>query len=251
VGTTSVLKSTPLYAAYPKGIVVGSTRIVRIEEVPLIESLASLFERPENETARSENKGGRVCEAHILAPNLILLDLTRACADRTGWTHLRDGAAAGGAPVFTHAKQQPDNWIADVHASSVESEAADSTLGASAALPATEPTMESPQAEQLAPILQIGPVRIDRHGHWAYLHDKKLHLTPTEFRLLECFLGEPGRAFTRSQLLDVSIGNSSFVLERTIDVHIRSLRAKLGASRELIETVRGVGYRFRESHDLH
>jgi two-component system phosphate regulon response regulator PhoB len=96
----------------------------------------------------------------------------------------------------------------------------------------------------------MGTVRIDRHGHWAYLDEKKLHLTPTEFRLLECFLREPGRAFTRSQLLDVSIGNASFVLERTIDVHIRSLRTKLGAARELIETVRGVGYRFRENEEL-
>jgi hypothetical protein len=240
---------TAFNAVSSRGIVVGSTRIVLIEEVPLIERLASLFERPESEAARSENKGRRVCEAHILGPNLILLDLTRACADQTGRRYPRNAPAANEAPILTFAKQQPDDWIADVAASSVE-QPADSQLGTGDELPVTEPTIDSSSLEQSAPILQIGPVRIDRHGHWAYLNDKKLHLTPTEFRLLECFLREPGRAFTRSQLLDVSIGNSGFVLERTIDVHIRSLRAKLGASRELIETVRGIGYRFRESHDL-
>jgi two-component system phosphate regulon response regulator PhoB len=71
-------------------------------------------------------------------------------------------------------------------------------------------------------------------------------LTPTEFRLLECLVRQPGRAFTRHQLMDAAIGDGAIVLERTIDVHIKTLRRKLGAM-DLIETVRGVGYRFRES----
>jgi two-component system phosphate regulon response regulator PhoB len=70
-------------------------------------------------------------------------------------------------------------------------------------------------------------------------------LTPTEFRLLECMLRQPGRAFTRHQLMDAAIGEGAIVLERTIDVHIKTLRRKLGTA-DLIETVRGVGYRFRE-----
>ena len=115
-------------------------------------------------------------------------------------------------------------------------------------MPSTEPTIDSPLPEQIEPILQIGPVRIDRHGHWAYLHDKKLHLTPTEFRLLECLLRQPGRAFTRHQLMDAAIGEGAIVLERTIDVHIKTLRRKLTVI-DLIETVRGVGYRFRERAD--
>jgi two-component system, OmpR family, phosphate regulon response regulator PhoB len=61
-------------------------------------------------------------------------------------------------------------------------------------------------------------------------------------------LRQPGRAFTRHQLMDAAIGEGAIVLERTIDVHIKTLRKKLGAS-DLIETVRGVGYRFRETRD--
>ena len=75
-------------------------------------------------------------------------------------------------------------------------------------------------------------------------------LSPTEFKLLECLLRQPGRAFSRHQLMDAAIGEGSVVLERTIDVHVKTLRRKLtdvGAAPDLIETVRGVGYRFRET----
>jgi two-component system phosphate regulon response regulator PhoB len=89
-------------------------------------------------------------------------------------------------------------------------------------------------------------VRIDRVRHLATVDGRKLDLTPTEFRLLECLLRQPGRAFTRPQLMDVAIGDQAVVLERTIDVHIKTLRKKLGSGTEYIETVRGVGYRFAE-----
>jgi two-component system phosphate regulon response regulator PhoB len=89
-------------------------------------------------------------------------------------------------------------------------------------------------------------VRIDRVRHRALVGGKELDLTPTEFRLLECLLRQPGRAFTRHQLMDSAIGDGAVVLERTIDVHIKTLRRKLGSA-DLIETVRGVGYRFRET----
>jgi two-component system phosphate regulon response regulator PhoB len=89
-------------------------------------------------------------------------------------------------------------------------------------------------------------VRIDRVRHRAYVEGRELELTPTEFRLLECLVRQPGRAFTRHDLMDAAIGEGAIVLERTIDVHVKTLRKKLDDSGELIETVRGVGYRFRE-----
>ncbi|HKI34112.1 MAG TPA: response regulator [Gemmataceae bacterium] len=89
-------------------------------------------------------------------------------------------------------------------------------------------------------------VRIDRVRHRAFVSGKELSLTPTEFRLLECMLRQPGRAFSRHQLMDAAIGEGQIVLERTIDVHIKTLRKKIGDA-DLIETVRGVGYRFREA----
>jgi two-component system phosphate regulon response regulator PhoB len=94
-------------------------------------------------------------------------------------------------------------------------------------------------------VVEFLGVRIDRVRHRAFVSDRELDLTPTEFRLLECLLRQPGRAFTRHQLMDAAIGEGAIVLERTIDVHIKTLRRKLGDT-DLIETVRGVGYRFRE-----
>ena len=95
-------------------------------------------------------------------------------------------------------------------------------------------------------VVEHGGVRIDRVRHRAYVAGRELDLTPTEFRLLECLLRQPGRAFTRAQLMDAAIGEGAVVLERTIDVHIKTLRRKLGEMAERVETVRGVGYRFRE-----
>jgi two-component system phosphate regulon response regulator PhoB len=89
-------------------------------------------------------------------------------------------------------------------------------------------------------------VVIDRHRHRALFNGDELTLTPTEFRLLETLLRQAGRAFTRHELMDAAIGEDAVVLERTIDVHVKSLRKKLGEAADLIETVRGVGYRFRE-----
>jgi two-component system phosphate regulon response regulator PhoB len=93
-------------------------------------------------------------------------------------------------------------------------------------------------------------IRLDRIRHQVSVGKERVELTRTEFRLLECMLRQPGRAFSRHQLMDAAIGEGSIVLERTIDVHIKTLRRKLtaaGAEPDLIETVRGVGYRLRET----
>jgi two-component system phosphate regulon response regulator PhoB len=96
-------------------------------------------------------------------------------------------------------------------------------------------------------VVECQGVVIDRHRHRASVAGEEIPLTPTEFRLLESMLRQPGRAFSRHELMDSAIGEDAVVLERTIDVHVKSLRKKLGAAADLIETVRGVGYRFRES----
>lgn len=101
--------------------------------------------------------------------------------------------------------------------------------------PATEP----------ADVIEHSGIRIDKVRHRATVGGREVELTPTEFRLLECLLRQPGRAFSRHQLMDFAIGDGAIVLERTIDVHIKTLRRKLGDS-HLIQTVRGVGYRFWE-----
>jgi len=88
-------------------------------------------------------------------------------------------------------------------------------------------------------------VEVDRLNHVARHEGHELNLTPTEFRLLWTLVRRPGRPFSRLELMDACRGEDANALERTIDVHVRSLRQKLGENSNLIETVRGVGYRFR------
>ena len=96
-------------------------------------------------------------------------------------------------------------------------------------------------------VIEYSGISIDKVKHRVRVNGMDLDLTPTEFRLLECMLRQPGRAFTRAQLMDSAIEEGALVLERTIDVHIKSLRRKLGSECDAIETVRGVGYRFQEA----
>lgn len=100
--------------------------------------------------------------------------------------------------------------------------------------------------EPTSDITEASGIRVDKRAHEVTVEGEAVSLTPTEFRLLETLMKQPGRAFTRHDLMDAAVGDA-IVLERTIDVHIKSLRRKLGEAGEHIETVRGVGYRFRDT----
>jgi two-component system phosphate regulon response regulator PhoB len=94
--------------------------------------------------------------------------------------------------------------------------------------------------------LVLGDVVIDSSRHEVRVGDEALVLTATEFRLLHFLASHPGRVFTRDHLLPRVVGNDAVVVDRNIDVHIRSIRKKLGSRRDLIETIRGVGYRCKD-----
>jgi two-component system alkaline phosphatase synthesis response regulator PhoP len=83
---------------------------------------------------------------------------------------------------------------------------------------------------------------IDREKYVVVVKDKELQLPKKEFELLELLASRPGKVFNREQILNIVWGNEAIVGERTIDVHIRKLREKLGES--YIRTIKGVGYTF-------
>jgi two-component system alkaline phosphatase synthesis response regulator PhoP len=98
-----------------------------------------------------------------------------------------------------------------------------------------------------SPILRIADLEIDPEAHVALRGGTLLDLTPTEFSLLTVLAGSPGRAFSRLQLLEATSGTAYEGYERTIDAHIKNLRAKLESDPKnphYIETVFGIGYRF-------
>ena len=94
--------------------------------------------------------------------------------------------------------------------------------------------------------LQFGELVLDTKSHRVTVKGERIELGPTEFRLLHFFMKNPERAYNRSQLLDFVWGDTVYIEERTVDVHIRRLRKALEETGHdgLIQTVRGVGYRF-------
>jgi DNA-binding response OmpR family regulator len=97
-------------------------------------------------------------------------------------------------------------------------------------------------------VLRAAEVVLDRGAYSVSVAGRSVSLTPSEFELLATLLGAPGRVYTRAQLLERLQGEEGEGLERTIDVHVRNLRAKIEANPrapQYIETVFGVGYRFR------
>lgn len=95
-------------------------------------------------------------------------------------------------------------------------------------------------------IIEHGALRVDPDRHRCFVNGEEIELTAKEFRLLGTLMARPGRVMTRERLLDEVWGSEITVTSRTIDTHLKRLREKLGAAGDLIETVRGVGYRFAE-----
>ena len=98
-------------------------------------------------------------------------------------------------------------------------------------------------AAEVADVVVFGDIEIDKSNHMVKRAGTELLLTPTEFRLLWTLARQPGRTFSRHELLDCCRGEDANSMERTIDVHIRALRKKLDDLADLVETVRGIGYR--------
>jgi two-component system phosphate regulon response regulator PhoB/two-component system alkaline phosphatase synthesis response regulator PhoP len=98
--------------------------------------------------------------------------------------------------------------------------------------------METPKVLELGEMLRIDPERYE-----VFVNHIRVELTTTEFKLLQILAEKPGRVFSREQLLNRLWGNDKLVIDRTIDVHVKNLREKLGEAGKLIKNIRAVGYK--------
>lgn len=105
------------------------------------------------------------------------------------------------------------------------------------------PLHDVPGARQL---VTRGGLRIDPTRYEVHVDGEPVAFTATEFRLLHWLASNAGRVFTREQLIDRAIGEDADIVDRNIDVHVRAVREKLGLHRKLLETIRGIGYRFSD-----
>ena len=102
--------------------------------------------------------------------------------------------------------------------------------------------------EVLSSVLKIGDIVLDREAHRVHRKEKEIKLGPTEFKLLEFMMQHPGRVFSRGQLLDNVWGETIYIDERTVDVHVGRLRKAINLDQlpDDIRTIRGSGYAIRE-----
>jgi two-component system, OmpR family, alkaline phosphatase synthesis response regulator PhoP len=98
---------------------------------------------------------------------------------------------------------------------------------------------------QEASSIVAGPLEIDRSTYTVRRSGTEIFLPRKEFEILALLASHPGKVFSREMLLNRIWGNDVVVVDRTIDVHIRKIREKLGGDEDLVETIKGVGYRFR------
>lgn len=219
------------------------------DERALAEPLAYSLRREGLEVLLAHDGQDGLRQAQVRLPDLILLDLMLP--------------VLGGLEVARELRASPQTRAIPIIMVTAKAEEADQLVGFAVGADdyVTKPysvrvllerikrRLQRQQRREEGPrgdVVECQGVVIDRHRHRALLRDEELALTPTEFRLLETLIRQAGRAFTRHELMDAAIGEDAVVLERTIDVHVKSLRKKLGEAADLIETVRGVGYRFRE-----
>jgi len=97
-----------------------------------------------------------------------------------------------------------------------------------------------------AEVIRRGDLVIDVPRHEVTLKEKPVLLTATEFRILQFLASRPGRVCSRTDIIDDALGPDVAVIDRTVDVHVTAIRRKLGKGADLIETIRGFGYKFRE-----
>jgi two-component system phosphate regulon response regulator PhoB len=187
-------------------------------------------------------------QAQVISPSLILLDLMLPLMD--------------GIEVCRRLRSDPATREIPIVMLTARSEETDQVVGFSVGADdyVTKPFSVKVLMERVKALLRRRSgaevhdrntvvsqgLMIDTRRHRALAGERALELTRAEFALLETLVRQPGRAFTRSELISSALGDDAFVLERTIDVHVRAIRKKLGTYANLIETVRGVGYRLHE-----
>ena len=98
----------------------------------------------------------------------------------------------------------------------------------------------------MASKIKYGHLEIDAEKHQVSIKGKQVELTFSEFKILQALAGRPGIVFSRYQIVDAVRGSDYTVTDRAVDVQIVGLRKKLGVCSNYIETIRGVGYKFRE-----
>ena len=229
---------------------VARKKIVVIEDEPDIQEVIDYNLTREGYTVITADSGDEgVRKVVNEAPDLVLLDLLLPGLD--------------GIEVCRKLKMDPVTQKIPIIMVSAKGEESDVVLGLGVGADdyVTKPFRPKELVARVRAVLRRGVLQddearserlvrgglvVDAARHEVKVDGQSVTLTATEFRLLHLLASHPGRVFTRDQLVTRVIGGGAAVIDRNIDVHVRSIRKKLGEHRHLIGTIRGVGYRFQD-----
>ncbi len=225
------------------------SKVVIIEDEPDIVEVISYNMKREGFQVASVGRGDEGLNlVRNLSPSLVVLDLMLPGMD--------------GLTVCQQIKSDPITRDIPIIIISAKGEESDVVIGLGLGADdyLAKPFSPRELLARVKAVLRRGPVREDQHKERIVIKDllidiarhevrvsgELVKLTATEFKILYQLASQPGRAFTREQLLNRVVGEGVVVVDRNIDVHIRAVRKKLGAYSQMIQTIRGVGYRFVE-----
>jgi two-component system, OmpR family, alkaline phosphatase synthesis response regulator PhoP len=177
----------------------------------------------------------------IMLPGMDGLELLRRIKSKPRWRHVpvvMTTARGEDSDIVSGLELGADDYVVKPYSPKVLSARIRAVLRRNA-----ERLEESVSADST---LSKGLLRLDAERHETFYGDSPVALSATEFAILEFLLKSPGRVFTRGQIIDAVRGRDYPVTDRSVDVQILSLRKKLGAGGDAIETVRGVGYRLKD-----
>lgn len=228
----------------------GKSVLIVEDETDLAEVIEYHLKKEGYACKRLQDGESALIEAQRTPPHLILLDrmLPKASGDEVAMRLKRDPRTAGVPIIMITAKAEEadelvgfalgaDDYVAKPFSIRV-------LLSRVAAVLRRKET-----AEQDSNVLSYGPITLDRSRHEVTAAGRSVQLTATEFRVLATLMNAKGRVLDRGQLIDAVLGSGVAVTNRTIDVHVAALRRKLGEAAAWIQTVRGVGYTFREPRE--
>ncbi len=225
-----------------------SSILVVEDEIDLADVVCYHLEREGYSCRRAEDGERALAEASRQPPDLIVLDrmLPKLSGDEVAQRLKRDARTASVPIIMLTAKVEDEDELVGFALGA--DDYVRKPFSVKLLLARVSAVLRRQKAAGSQPeVLSLGAVVLDHGRHEVRVEGKELDLTATEFRILAALMGARGRVLTREQLIDLAIGHGAAVTNRAMDVHIASLRKKLGAASAAIHTVRGVGYAFRIS----
>ena len=226
-------------------------RILVVEDEPDLQELVRHhLAREKYDVAVAGDGETALREAHRRIPDLVVLDLMLPGID--------------GLEVCRRLRADPRTAAVPIVMLTAKGEETDAVIGLAqgaddyirkpfgvkelvARIAARLRAAEVRRAEDAKKVSHYGDLTVDTLKHEASLKGRSVPLTVTEFKLLRHLVLNAGRAFTRNELLDAVLGPDAFVIDRNVDVHVATLRRKLGGFGTNLQTIRGLGYKLRET----